>query len=149
MGWRRPRRQLLEVNHYFISLSYIVSYASSKEKAQTRCNIRRDAGLTRANKTGMKYVCLYFARGCCPRGYECEYLHSLPLQSEALPDPSKDCFARDKFADYRDDMGGVGSFGRINRTLYVGRIKETGDGEHTEEVVRRHFSMWGEIERSK
>jgi hypothetical protein len=70
------------------------------------------------------------------------------MQSESLPDPSKDCFARDKFADYRDDMGGVGSFGRINRTLYVGRIKETGDGEHTEEVVRRHFSMWGEIERS-
>jgi hypothetical protein len=44
-------------------------------------------------------------------------------------------------------MGGVGSFNRQNRTLYVGRIKETGTGLETEEVVRRHFKEWGEIER--
>jgi hypothetical protein len=65
-----------------------------------------------------------------------------------MPDSSKDCFARDKFSDYRDDMGGVGSFNRQNRTLYVGRIKETGPGPETEEVVTRHFKEWGEIERS-
>ena len=62
-----------------------------------------------------------------------------------MPDSSKDCFARDKFSDYRDDMGGVGSFTRQNRTLYIGRIKETGPGPETEEIVRRHFRMWGEI----
>lgn len=45
-------------------------------------------------------------------------------------------------------MGGVGSFQRQNRTLYVGRIKETGTGPETEEVVRRHFKEWGEIEKS-
>ena len=72
----------------------------------------------------------------------------LPDASTALPDTSKDCFARDKFADYRDDMGGVGSFQRQNRTLYIGRIKETGTGVETEEVVRRHFREWGEIEKS-
>lgn len=72
----------------------------------------------------------------------------LPDTSTALPDTSKDCFARDKFADYRDDMGGVGSFQRQNRTLYIGRIKETGTGVETEEVVRRHFKEWGEIEKS-
>ena len=66
----------------------------------------------------------------------------------ALPETSKDCFARDKFSDYRDDMGGVGSFARQNRTLYVGRIKETGTGPETEEVVKRHFKEWGEIEKS-
>jgi len=66
-----------------------------------------------------------------------------------MPDSSKDCFARDKFADYRDDMGGVGSFNRQNRTLYIGRIKETGNGQETEEVVTRHFREWGTIERSK
>lgn len=44
-------------------------------------------------------------------------------------------------------MGGVGSFTRQNRTLYVGRIKETGVGAETEEVVIRHFKEWGEIER--
>ena len=45
-------------------------------------------------------------------------------------------------------MGGVGSFNRQNRTLYVGRIKETGPGPETEEIVNRHFKEWGEIERS-
>jgi hypothetical protein len=104
--------------------------------------------MTRAQTTGMQYVCLFFARGCCPYGWECEYLHTLPDPAKSIPDSSKDCFARDKFADYRDDMGGVGSFNRQNRTLYVGRIKETGNGQETEEVVRRHFKEFGDIERS-
>jgi hypothetical protein len=55
-----------------------------------------------------------------------------------------DCFGRDKFSDYRDDMGGVGSFMRVNRTLYVGRIHVTDD---IEEVVARHFQEWGQVER--
>ncbi|TDL25758.1 hypothetical protein BD410DRAFT_743583 [Rickenella mellea] len=120
---------------------------SNKVKSQTRCSIKRDVGLTRANKTGIKYCCLFFARGCCPYGWECEYLHMLPDESWALPDSSKDCFARDKFSDYRDDMGGVGSFTRQNRTLYIGRIKETGPGPETEEIVIRHFKEWGEMEK--
>ncbi|KIJ66852.1 hypothetical protein HYDPIDRAFT_108782 [Hydnomerulius pinastri MD-312] len=120
---------------------------SNKVKSQTRCNIKKDSGLTRANTTGIRYCCLFFARGCCPYGWECDYLHILPDPSNALPDSSKDCFARDKFSDYRDDMGGVGSFNRQNRTLYVGRIKETGPGPETEDIVTRHFKEWGEIER--
>ncbi|KAF8173920.1 hypothetical protein BJ912DRAFT_991529 [Pholiota molesta] len=120
---------------------------SNKVKSQTRCHIKTDSGLTRANTTGMQYTCLFFARGCCPYGWECEYRHTLPDATGAMPDSSKDCFARDKFADYRDDMGGVGSFNRQNRTLYVGRIKETGNGQETEEVVTRHFREWGTIER--
>jgi len=95
----------------------------------------------------MKYICLFFARGCCPYGWECEYRHTLPDEAETVPDTSKDCFARDKFADYRDDMGGVGSFNRQNRTLYIGRIKEVGTGPETEEVVVRHFREWGTIEK--
>ncbi|KAF8976401.1 hypothetical protein BDQ17DRAFT_1339648 [Cyathus striatus] len=59
--------------------------------------------------TGMKCCCIFFARGYCPYGWECEYLHTLPDVSMTLPKTLKDCFARDKFADYRDDMGGVGS----------------------------------------
>ena len=35
-------------------------------------------------------------------------------------------------------MGGVGSFMRMNRTLYVGRIHVTDD---IEEVVARHFAV--------
>jgi len=55
-----------------------------------------------------------------------------------------DVFGREKFSEYRDDMGGVGSFTRQNRTLYIGRINETKD---VEDVIERHFSEWGEIER--
>lgn len=126
-----------------------INHPQSKVKSQTRCNIKRDSGLTRANTTGVKYICLFFARGCCPYGWECEFLHRLPdpVLDAAILDSSKDIFARDKFADYRDDMGGVGSFNRQNRTLYVGRIKENGAGPETEEMVMRHFKEWGEIER--
>ncbi|KAG1834648.1 hypothetical protein DFJ58DRAFT_821341 [Suillus subalutaceus] len=111
---------------------------SNKVKSQTRCNIKKDSGLTRANTTGIRY---------CFCSLLCDYLHTLPDPDNALPDSSKDCFARDKFSDYRDDMGGVGSFNRQNRTLYVGRIKETGPGPETEDIVTRHFKEWGEIER--
>ncbi|KAL2865630.1 active spliceosome conformation promoter CWC2 [Aspergillus lucknowensis] len=79
----------------------------------------------------------------CPKGYECEYLHRLPTLHD-LFNPNVDCFGRDKFSDYRDDMGGVGSFMRQNRTLYVGRIHVTDD---IEEVVARHFAEWGQVDR--
>lgn len=118
---------------------------NSKTKSQTRCNIKKDSGFTRADPAGVKYCCLFFARGCCPYGYECNYLHRLPVEGQELPDSSKDCFAREKFSDYRDDMGGVGSFSRQNRTLYVGRIKETGNAADSEEVVRQHFGEFGKI----
>ncbi|EJU04950.1 hypothetical protein DACRYDRAFT_104844 [Dacryopinax primogenitus] len=120
---------------------------SNKTKSQTRCHIKRDSGWTRGDITGQRYLCLFFSRGCCPYGYECAYLHRLPSEDTSIPDPSLDCFARNKFADYRDDMGGVGSFNRQNRTLYIGRIKETGPGTETEEIVIRHFKEWGQIEK--
>lgn len=43
-------------------------------------------------------------------------------------------------------MGGVGSFHRINRTLYVGKIKE---GRNTAGVIEKHFEEFGDIERSQ
>ncbi|GJN87317.1 hypothetical protein Rhopal_000265-T1 [Rhodotorula paludigena] len=117
-----------------------------QEHAPTRVNIKTDAGYTRADGTGNNYVCLHFARGRCPKGQECTYLHRLPPRQHVLPDASLDVFGRDKHAGYRDDMGGVGSFNRQNRTLYIGRIKET---RNTPEVVEEHFSEFGEIERIK
>lgn len=60
--------------------------------------------------------------------------------------PNVDCFGREKHSDYRDDMGGTGSFMRQNRTIYVGRIHVSDD---IEEIVARHFAEWGQIERSK
>ncbi|OCF32172.1 pre-mRNA-splicing factor CWC2 [Kwoniella heveanensis CBS 569] len=120
---------------------------ANKTLSQTRCIIARDAGYTRADATGNKYCCLFFARGCCPYGHECNYLHRLPLPNHQLPDNSRDCFGREKHSDYRDDMGGVGSFNRVNRTVYVGKIHESPDKKQTEETVLRHFGEWGKILR--
>lgn len=117
----------------------------SKQAATNRCNVSKDSGYTRADKVPGSFFCLFFARGLCPKGHECEYLHRLPTLHD-LFNPNVDCFGRDKFSDYRDDMGGVGSFMRQNRTLYVGRIHVTDD---IEEVVARHFAEWGQVERSR
>ncbi|KAN0065601.1 Pre-mRNA-splicing factor [Thecaphora frezii] len=107
-------------------------------RAETRCDIARDSGYTKADlatrptpastaaataESEGAYCCLYFARGCCPHGAECTYLHRLPRPTE-FNDQGRDIFGRSKFGDYRDDMGGVGSMQRVNRTLYVGRIHE-------------------------
>lgn len=115
----------------------------SKHAAPSRCNVAKDSGYTRADKVAGSYFCLFFARGVCPKGHECEYLHRLPGLHD-LFNPNIDCFGRDKFSDYRDDMGGVGTFMRQNRTLYVGRIHVTDD---IEEVASRHFTEWGQVER--
>ncbi|MCJ1351291.1 MAG: Pre-mRNA-splicing factor [Icmadophila ericetorum] len=115
----------------------------SKTHAAGRCNIATDSGYTRGDKVPGSYFCLFFAKGLCPRGHECEYLHRLPGLHD-LFNPNVDCFGRDKHSDYRDDMGGVGSFMRQNRTLYVGRIHVTDD---IEEVAARHFAEWGQIDR--
>ncbi|KAK3062195.1 Pre-mRNA-splicing factor [Coniosporium uncinatum] len=115
----------------------------NKRAAAGRCNVARDSGFTRADRQPGSYFCLFFARGLCPKGQECEYLHRLPGLHDIF-NPNIDCFGREKHSDYRDDMGGVGSFLRQNRTLYVGKIHVTDD---IEEVVSRHFQEWGQIDR--
>ncbi|KAK9362180.1 hypothetical protein V1504DRAFT_449762 [Lipomyces starkeyi] len=115
----------------------------SQTKAEGRCNIAKDAGYTKADNIPGSYFCLFFARGLCPNGKNCNYLHRLPTITD-IYNPNVDCFGRDKRSDYRDDMGGVGSFMRQNRTIYVGRITVSDD---IEEVVARHFAEWGDIER--
>jgi hypothetical protein len=117
----------------------------AQHAALSRCNIEKDSGYTQADGTPGAFFCLKFARGICPRGRECEYLHRLPGLQDIF-NPNVDCFGRDKHADYRDDMGGVGSFLRQNRTLYIGRIHVTDD---IEELVARHFAEWGPIERTR
>lgn len=117
----------------------------SKTAAAGRCNIAKDTGYTKADKVTGSYFCLFFARGICPKGQECEYLHRLPGIHDMF-NPNVDVFGRDKHSDYRDDMGGTGSFMRQNRTIYVGRIHVSDD---IEEIVARHFAEWGQVERSK
>ena len=90
-------------------------------KSSTRVNIAKDVGYTRANRNGGAFVCLFFARGYCPNGQDCTFLHMLPVD---VPDQGHDVFGREKHGNFRDDMGGIGSIQRVNRTLYVGRIHE-------------------------
>jgi hypothetical protein len=111
--------------------------------APNRCSIVRDSGYTKADSIPGSYFCLFFARGVCWKGQDCEYLHRLPTIYDIFP-PHVDCFGRDKHADYRDDMGGVGSFMRQNRTIYIGRINVS---DNIEEIVARHFQEWGQIDR--
>ncbi|KAK4179835.1 hypothetical protein QBC36DRAFT_321586 [Triangularia setosa] len=117
--------------------------AMSQTHAKGRCNIALDSGYTKADGHPGAFFCLYFARGVCHKGQDCDYLHRLPGPYDIFPQ-NVDCFGRDKFSDYRDDMGGVGSFSRQNRTIYVGRIHVSDD---IEEIVARHFAEWGPIER--
>lgn len=117
----------------------------SKTHAKGRCNVAKDTGFTKADRIPGSFFCLFFARGICPKGQDCEYLHRLPGTYD-IYNPNVDCFGRDKHSDYRDDMGGVGSFLRQNRTVYAGRIHVTDD---IEEIVARHFAEWGQIERCK
>ncbi|KAL9934660.1 hypothetical protein V8E36_006435 [Tilletia maclaganii] len=96
---------------------------NNKTKAETRCDIARDSGYTRADVAKGSAYCLFFARGHCPLGSECTFLHRLPPTNHN-PEQGRDIFGREKHGDYRDDMGGVGSLQRVNRTLYIGRLVE-------------------------
>ncbi|WFD20289.1 Pre-mRNA-splicing factor [Malassezia caprae] len=132
----------------------------SKTKSKTRCDIARDSGYTRAD---MRIRAS--AGGVSDTTEECNYLHRLPRPYE-VADQGTDVFGREKHGQYRDDMGGVGSMLRVNKTLYVGRINEetslsfrrasanpkdnqddTGKTPMSR-IVRRHFSEWGEIEHA-
>ena len=125
--------------------------------AETRCIPIRDAGMTVGDKTskGQTYFCLYFARGNCAAGEKCKYIHRIPLQNDGVRiDNMHDCFGRDRHASQRDDMNGVGSFANDCRTLYIGGLKTTrykNKNEGTKaikNIVERHFSKWGEIEKT-
>lgn len=79
----------------------------------------------------------------CSQGPKCNMWHRVPTTEDKL-ETTIDCFGRDKFTEFRQDMGGVGGFIRENRTLYVGRIAISSD---TENVIRRQFGQFGPLER--
>eukprot|EP01083_Nonionella_stella_P054986 145145_1 len=118
-------------------------YGLKRSKAPTRCVLSRDAGETKAAEGA--YLCIHFIRGQCCLGENCRYLHRLPTLDEIqLVSETKDVFGRDKYSTERDDMGGVGSFSKQNRTLYVGQL--SGKATNLKKLVRAQFSEWGEIE---
>ncbi|ODV78782.1 uncharacterized protein CANTADRAFT_26727 [Suhomyces tanzawaensis NRRL Y-17324] len=113
----------------------------SYTKLKFRVSIAKDAGYTTA-KNNLP-ICLFFARGCCYLGKKCLYHHRLPRDTDYIM-PTQDCFGRDKTAEYRDDMDGVGSFNTTNRTLYVGGLHMSDSIENT---LTKHFQEFGSIEK--
>ncbi|GAV46541.1 hypothetical protein ZYGR_0A01330 [Zygosaccharomyces rouxii] len=92
---------------------------------------------------------------CC-LGKKCQYMHHVPENEDMLRLAAKtdvlDCFGREKFAFYRDDMAGVGSFRKHNKTLYVGGISSAlGNrplkSNQIENRIRFLFSELGEIDK--
>ena len=58
-------------------------------------------------------------------------------------DLAHDAFGRERFRSHRDDMGGIGSFDKDTRTLYVGGLHHR---DKQEDVLEEEFGEWGEIE---
>lgn len=111
------------------------------EPAQYKMDPVRDVGRTKGSADKSSSICVFFARGCCPHGSLCRFWHRLPCEEDREEVPY-DVFGRERHAEFRDDMGGTGAFGRENKTLYIGRIASYPD---VEEVITRHFSPFGKI----
>jgi hypothetical protein len=134
---------------------YLTDRKEEKEKipAMHKCNPLLDTGFTKADlqeKEGAAYFCLFFAKGCCSEGVNCHYYHRVPTKEDAEKIESlRDVFGRSKFATHRKDMGGVGTFTKECRTIFVGDLKMIESGNPIKEMVRviyENFSPWGEIE---
>lgn len=139
----RPPQTGHTFNIWYLKWAGGDSSSRNYTKLKFRVNIKKDSGYTKA--TNNSPICLFFARGCCYRGKKCPFLHRLPLDTD-FGIPTQDCFGRDKTADYRDDMGGVGLLAHTNRTLYVSGIHVTDDSDS---VLTRHFLEFGSIDKVK
>jgi hypothetical protein len=120
-----------------------------RKLSEYRCVPNRDSGYTRGSRNEKEaFLCLYFARGRCVLGDECPHIHRLPTEKDEVKlDLAHDIFGRERHATDREDMGGTGNFNRDNRTLYLGGLKNLRKpGQTLEEIVKKHFMEWGEIE---
>lgn len=129
-------------NIWFLRWSGGDSSSNSYTKLKFRVNIAKDSGYTKATEFWSP-ICLFFCRGCCYHGKNCSYLHRLPNEKDYII-PTQDCFGRDKTSDYKDDMSGVGSFNKTNRTLYVGGLHMS---EKIENILTKHFQEFGSIDK--
>lgn len=139
----RPPQTGHTFNIWYLKWAGGDSSSRNYTKLKFRVNIKKDSGYTKASPNSP--ICLFFARGCCYKGKKCPYLHRLPMETD-FGIPTQDCFGRDKTADYRDDMSGVGLLAYANRTLYVSGIHVS---DHTDSVLTRHFLEFGSIDKIK
>lgn len=121
-----------------------------------RLDPKAHPGVTRGDKEGTPYFCLYFAKGMCCMGKRCQYMHHIPEDDDhtrlALKTDVLDCFGREKHGSYRDDMGGVGSFRKVNRTIYIGGLNGALNNKdlkpsQIEGRIRFMFASLGAVDR--
>ncbi len=81
-----------------------------------------------------------------PHIIDCLWLAATSLHASLIHnriDMVHDVFGREKHKLHSDNMGGVGSFEKDCRTLYVGRL---GKHKELENILWKEFGEWGEIE---
>lgn len=126
----------------------------SYEPADARCKVSLHAGFTQADKKfqDKAYWCMWWARGKCAKGSRCKNFHRIPTYADCgrlEKDLLHDIFGRERHANQRDDMSGVGSFNESCRTLYVGRLQRSKYMDNPKQLnntLTKHFSEWGEVE---
>lgn len=117
--------------------------------SQYRCHRDLDCGWTRGEKSGCTFICIYFARGICHHGSDCNFRHRVPDASFELHhrrQPQYDIFGRDRDAELVGTKG-AGCLSRDCTTLYIylGALASL-PKEQVEEMLRDEFGEWGEIE---
>lgn len=165
MAQKKARRQIDSANPSQVALLnesvgdgsvYNIWYGkwSSEDKrpdtsntANTRCIPEYDSGLTVGSFSKDPIFCIHFAKGSCIQGPDCNFLHRIPsVEDEGRVCRTKDIFGRDRFSTDREDMTGIGNFNKDSKTLFVGRV---GSYDNMDEVIRKHFSSFGIIEKIK
>lgn len=158
--WQPDRTQYVEgsedYNVYYSKYESDRFNPKDREPASFRCDPDRDSGYTLVDLPNGERsdFCIFFAKGCCNKGHQCQYYHHIPsLDDSNCCDLAHDIFGRERFGSHRGDFDGVGCFNSESRTLYVGDLRfdrSLGDSSCAvrvlEEEVREAFGVWGEIE---
>ena len=124
-----------------------------REASSTMCDPWTDSGWTQGDKKNSESAsfCLWFAKGCCTKGSACGYKHHVPTrEDDARSDQMEDIFGRERHASHKDDMGGVGSFMKECKCLYVSEIEiertQPDCIQRLEAQMWKLFHPWGPIE---
>lgn len=121
-----------------------------REASKYRCQPSIDQGWTRGEEMQVQYCCLYFARGICHLGPNCNYLHKLPtieLEYSHRVNYQYDIFGRDRHSLKDFSTKGTGSFERDTTTLYIhygtaGKLPMV----ELKELLDKNFGQWGPID---
>jgi hypothetical protein len=121
----------------------------TKIKSEYKCAPDVDSGYTRGERAGCSYHCIYFARGICHHGSDCNYLHRIPTASDEvkhLSEPQYDIFGRDRL----DEEGATKRIGSISREcttlyIYLGGAA-TQPRAILEKAVSDSFAPWGPLD---